>query len=74
MAKSKARMMFDKYPKLFMDMYLHSLEENPNHPDDNSIIFSKIMMNVAVPGTYWMPEDCDVEAVLNDFRQFVINQ
>ena len=65
---SKPRKMFLKYPKLFMEMYLHSLTENPEHPDDNSVIYSKIMANVANPGTYWMP-DWDLEPILEDFKK-----
>ena len=67
--KPKARMMFEKYPELFMAMYLHSLEVDEEHPDDNSVIYSKIMANVANPGTYWMPEGS--EKVLEDFAEEV---
>lgn len=68
---SKAREMFKKYPKLFMEMYLHSMEENAEHPDDNSVIYSKIMANAQgkeVP--YWVP-DWDMEPIYEDFRKSV---
>lgn len=66
---SYAREMFKRYPKLFMEMYLHSMEENPEHPDDNSVIYSKLMANAqgkAEP--YWVPENVDMEPVYDDFR------
>ena len=72
MADSKARMMYKKYPKLFMQMYLHSLDEAPEHPDDNSVIYSKLMANAqgkAEP--YWTPEGTDMEPVYEDFRKLV---
>lgn len=72
MAESKARMMYKKYPKLFMAMYLHSLDEAPEHPDDNSVIYSKLMANAqgkAVP--YWTPDAVDMEPIYEDFRQLV---
>lgn len=65
--KSKAREMYRKYPLLFMEMYLHSLKEDPEHPDDNSVIYSKIQANVANPGTYWMPDWPNIDEILKDF-------
>lgn len=67
MAESKATKMFKKYPMIFMAMYMHSLKENPLHPDDNGVIYSKIMANVANPGTYWMPATV-TEEILKDFE------
>lgn len=70
--ESKARMMYQKYPKLFMAMYLHSLDVDAEHPDDNSVIYSKLMANAqgkAVP--YWTPEGTDMEPVYEDFLQLV---
>ena len=68
MAKSNAMKMYKKYPKLFMEMFLHSMEENPDHPDDNSVIFSKIMSNVTHPGNYWMPDWPEIPEILEDFK------
>ena len=45
------------------------MEENPEHPDDNSVIYSKLMANAqgkAEP--YWVPENVDMEPVYDDFR------
>lgn len=70
MAESKARIMYKKYPKLFMAMYLHSLEADEDHPDDNSLIYSKLMSNAqgkAEP--YWTPESTDMEPIYEDFRK-----
>lgn len=72
MAKYPAREMFAKYPKLFMEMYLHSLEENPDHPDDNSAIYSKLTANaMGKQKPYWTPEGTDMEPIYEDFRQLV---
>lgn len=65
-----AREMFKKYPKLFMEMYLHSLDENPDHPDDNSVIYSKLMANAqgkAEP--YWVPPTTDMEPIYDELRK-----
>ena len=70
MATYPAREMFKKYPKLFMEMYLHSLEENPDHPDDNSVIYSKLMANAqgkAEP--YWVPPTTDMEPIYDELRK-----
>ena len=70
MATTNAREMFKKYPKLFMEMYVHSMEEDPDHPDDIGVIYSKIMANVANPGTYWMPYSERMQKrILNDFKK-----
>lgn len=69
MKMTNARKMFIKYPLLYMAMYRHSLQENPDHPDDNGVIYSKIMANVANPGTYWMPENMDIDKILADFKK-----
>lgn len=72
MADSKARIMFKKYPKLFMQMYLHSLEVDEEHPDDNGVIYSKLMANAqgkAEP--YWTPDAVDMEPIYEDFRKLV---
>ena len=70
-----ARMMYKKYPELFMQMWLHSEEEHPGFGDDISVIYSKIMSNVGHPGNYWMPEEADgfpKEAILKDFEKLII--
>ena len=72
MAESKARTMFKKYPKLFMAMYLHSLDEAPEHPDDNSVIYSKLMANaMGKAEPYWTPEGTDMEPIYESFRELV---
>lgn len=71
MAVSKAREMFKRYPKLFMEMYLHSMEENPEHPDDNSVIYSKLMANaMGKEEPYWMPDWETMPLVMKDFKEF----
>ena len=73
---SKARMMYKKYPKLFMEMWLHSEEENPGRGDDISVIYSKIMSNVGHPDNYWMPDEADgftKEEILKDFAGLIID-
>lgn len=70
--ESKARIMYQKYPKLFMQMYLHSLDVDAEHPDDNSVIYSKLMANAqgkVVP--YWTPDAVDMEPIYEDFRKLV---
>lgn len=67
--------MYKKYPELFMLMYLHSEEEEPGMGDSISVIFSKIMSNVAHPDQYWMPEEADgytKAEILADFATSVI--
>lgn len=73
MAKiTNARAMCAKYPKLFMQMYLHSLDEAPEHPDDNSVIFSKLMANARGKSEpYWTPEGTDMDPIYEDFRKLV---
>ena len=72
MAESKARTMYKKYPKLFMQMYLHSLDVDAEHPDDNSVIYSKLMANaMGKAEPYWTPEEADMEPVYEDFLQLV---
>ena len=68
--ESKARMMYQKYPKLFMQMYLHSLDVDAEHPDDNSVIYSKLMANaMGKAEPFWTPEGTDMEPVYEDFRK-----
>lgn len=70
--KSKARTLYDKYPDLFMEMFAHSFKEDPEHPDDISVIYSKLMANAqgkAVP--YWTPDAVDMEPIYEDFRKLV---
>ena len=70
MAFHPAREMFKKYPKLFMEMYLHSLEENPDHPDDNSVIYSKLMSNAqGKQDPYWVPPTTDMEPIYDELRK-----
>ena len=69
---TNARKMYAKYPKLFMAMYLHSLEVNEDHPDDNSVIYSKLMANaMGKAEPYWTPEAVDMEPIYEDFRALV---
>ena len=68
MKDTKARKMFKKYPTFFMQMYMHSLKEDPKHPDDNGVIYSKVMANIANPGTYWMPKVKNIDQILEDFK------
>lgn len=70
--KSKARTLYDKYPDLFSAMFEHSFREDPEHPDDISVIYSKLMANAqgkAVP--YWTPDAVDMEPIYEDFRKLV---
>lgn len=70
MAESKARTMYKKYPKLFMAMYLHSLDVDAEHPDDNSVIYSKLMANArGKQEPYWTPDAVDMEPIYEDFRK-----
>lgn len=70
--ESKARMMYQKYPKLFMAMYLHSLDVDAEHPDDNSVIYSKLMANaMGKAEPYWTPEGTDMDPIYEDFRKLV---
>lgn len=65
--ESKARMMYQKYPKLFMQMFLHSVDVDKDHPDDNSVIFSKLMANaMGKAEPYWTPDAVDMEPVYED--------
>ena len=69
MAQFSARETYKKYPKLFMAMYLHSLAENPSHPDDNSVIYSKLMANaMGKQEPYWTPEETDMEPIYEVLR------
>lgn len=70
--ESKARMMYQKYPKLFMAMFLHSVDVDKDHPDDNSVIFSKLMANaMGKSEPYWTPDAVDMEPIYEDFRALV---
>lgn len=69
MKVTNARKMYARYPKLFMAMFEHSFKENPEHPDDIGVIYSKIQANVANPGTYWMPDYMDLDPILEEFRK-----
>ena len=70
--ESKARMMYQKYPKLFMQMFLHSVDVDKGHPDDNSVIFSKLMANaMGKSEPYWTPDAVDMEPIYEDFRKLV---
>lgn len=53
------KLMYEKFPKLFMAMWIHSEDENPGMGDSISVIYSKIMSNVTHPDQYWMPEKSD---------------
>lgn len=70
MKATNARIFCKKYPKLFMAMYLHSLELDEAHPDDNGVIYSKLMANAkgkAEP--YWTPAEVDMEPVYEELRK-----
>ena len=72
MKVTNARIFCQRYPKLFMAMYLHSLEQDEEHPADNSVIFSKLMANARGKSEpYWTPEGTDMEPVYEDFRKLV---
>ena len=62
--KSKARILYDKYPDLFSAMFEHSFKADPDHPDDISVIYSKLSANAhgkAEP--YWVPANVDMAPV-----------
>ena len=70
--ESKARMMYQKYPKLFMQMFLHSVDVDKDHPDDNSVIYRKLMANaMGKSEPYWTPDAVDMEPIYEDFRKLV---
>lgn len=69
---TNARKMYAKYPKLFMAMYLHSLDVDAEHPDDNGVIYSKLMANaMSKAEPYWTPDAVDMEPIYEDFRTLV---
>ena len=73
--KSNARQMYEKYPKLFMAMYLHSLDVDADHPDDNSVIYSKLMANAqGKEEPYWTPEVTDMEPIYDELRKLAEEQ
>lgn len=68
--KSKAREFYNRYPKLFMAMYLHSIEVDETHPDDNSVIYSKLMANaMGKAEPYWTPEAVDMGPIYEELRK-----
>ena len=72
MGSDNVKLMYKKFPKLFMTMWVHSEDENPGMGDDISVIFSKIMSNVTHPDQYWMPEESDgykKEEILKAFAE-----
>lgn len=70
--KSKARMLYERYPDLFSAMFEHSFKEDPEHPDDISVIYSKLMANaMGKAEPYWTPEGTDMEPIYEDFRKLV---
>lgn len=70
MKQTNPRIMFARYPKLFMAMYLHSIEVDEAHPDDNSVIYSKLMANAqGANPPYWTPEEMDMEPIYEDFLE-----
>lgn len=65
--KSKARELYNKYPELFSKMFEHSFKEDPTHPDDIGVIYSKLSANAhgkAEP--YWTPSGYDMEKVYEE--------
>lgn len=65
--KSKARTFYDKHPELFQEMFTHSFKDDPEHPDDISVIYSKLSANAhgkAEP--YWTPSGYDMEKVYEE--------
>ena len=65
--KSKARILYDKHPDLFSAMFEHSFREDPEHPDDIGVIYSKLSANAhgkAEP--YWVPENIDMSPIYED--------
>lgn len=63
--KSKARTLYEKYPDLFSAMFEHSFREDPEHPDDIGVIYSKLSAN-AHGSSYWTPEGMDMTEVYED--------
>lgn len=71
------KLMYNKFPKLFMLMWVHSEDENPGRGDDISVIYSKIMSNVTHPDLYWMPDEADgftKEEILKAFAELELPQ
>ena len=65
--KSKAHTLYEKYPDLFSAMFEHSFREDPEHPDDISVIYSKLAVNASgIDNPYWTPEGYDMEPVYRD--------
>lgn len=65
--KSKARIFYDKHPDLFMEMFAHSIKEDPEHPDDIGVIYSKLMTNASgIPEPYWTPAGFDMAAIYEE--------
>lgn len=66
MSVSKARDLYKNYPDLFSLMFEHSFKDDPEHPDDIGVIYSKLSANAhgkAEP--YWTP-DMDMKPVYED--------
>lgn len=71
MSTTPAREMYKKYPKLFTAMFNKSFVDNPEHPDDIGVIFSKLSANAhgkAEP--YWTPEGTDMEPIYEEVRKY----
>lgn len=65
--KTKARIMYEKYTDLFMEMFAHSFKEDPEHPDDIGVIYSKLATNASgIENPYWTPEGMDMKPVYED--------
>ena len=64
---TNARTLYAKYPDLFSAMFEHSFKENPEHPDDIGVIYSKLSANAhGKQEPYWTPEGMDMEPVYMD--------
>lgn len=62
---TRAKALSTKYPQVFKAMYEHS--DAAGHADDSGVIFQKILTNANLgKEEYWMPEDCDKEAIYKD--------
>ncbi|MBQ1245689.1 MAG: hypothetical protein IIX90_03520 [Clostridia bacterium] len=68
--KSKARTLYEKYPDLFSAMFEHSFREDPEHPDDISVIYSKLMANaMGKAEPYWTPAEVDMAPIYDELRK-----
>lgn len=66
---TKARNLYNKYPLIFSAMFEHSFREDPEHPDDIGVIYSKLSANAhGKQEPYWVPAHIDVEPIYEEIR------